>query len=175
MAEASDEADLLAAARRGDGHAFGLLVGPHRQRLWSVCYRVTNNRVDAEDALQDALFAAWHHLHSFRGDSSIGTWLYRVASNAAVAVAKRRGRDRPTEVDAAEVLPDFGQRVVDVDVVRRGLAEVPAAYRSALVLRELCDFSYEQIAEHQGVGVQTVKSRISRGRQALRAAISEAG
>lgn len=172
VAATSDEALAVAAAQHGDPAAFGALMAQHRTILWAVCLRVTGNAFDAEDALQETLVDAWRGLPGFRAESKVSTWLYRVASNAALRVACRR-RDTPVDVlPHARVDRDFAQVVADADAVHRALRQVPEDFRVALVLFELCDFTYAQIAAHQGVGVQTVKSRISRGRAALTVAAS---
>lgn len=173
MELAGDSHELVRRAQAGDESAFSALVTMHRDRLWAVCYRITNDRHDAEDALQDALIAAWHNIARFRAESTITTWLHRIAANAAIAVAKRRRRadlrddadtfDKPTSDPAAGI--------ADRDAVRWALAQLPPAFREAVVLRELCDFTYEQIAEHQSVSIQTVKSRLNRGRSLLRKAL----
>lgn len=179
-----DEAELLERARAGDEAAFAALVAPRRTRLWSVCLRVVGDRHDAEDALQDALTAAWQHLGSFRGDARLDTWLYRIASNAALAVARRR-RERVLDPEdlgevggwgerAGDGVRDHAGRVADVDLVRRALADLPEAFREAVVLREVADLSYDEIATHQGIGVQTVKSRLNRARAQLAAALRDA-
>nr|WP_071935111.1 sigma-70 family RNA polymerase sigma factor [Rhodococcus pyridinivorans] len=85
-----DEAELIERCRAGDRAAFAELVAPSRERVWAVCVRITGNRHDAEDALQDALIAAWQNLGRFRGTAASGTWLYRIASNAALAVVRTR-------------------------------------------------------------------------------------
>lgn len=169
-AELVPEAALVARASSGDGDAFRLLATRHRTLIWAVCLRVTGNVFDAEDALQETLIDAWRGIAGFRQQSSFGTWVYRVASNAAVRVARRR-HDIPIDV-LPEDRPDrdFTQALADADFVHRALREVTEDFRAALVLYELCDFTYAQVAEHQGIGIQTVKSRISRGRAALVAA-----
>lgn len=176
VADVTDEAELLARARSGDESAFAALVTPRRARLWSVCLRVVGDRHDAEDALQDALTAAWQHLGSFRGDARLDTWLYRIASNAALAVARKR-RERAVDPDelteGGESRRDHADQVADTDRVRRALADLPEAFREAIVLRELADMTYEDIAAHQGVGVQTVKSRLNRARTQLTAALRD--
>ena len=173
----ADEEELLARARDGDAAAFALLLAPHRGRLWSVCVRITGNHHDAEDALQDALTAAWLHLDRFRADARLGTWLYRIAANAALGVVRRR-RDVPHEdISVAfgsapeHASSDHASRVADGTLVRAAIAGLPEPFREALVLREIADLTYEEIAAHQGVGVQTVKSRLSRARSALAASL----
>lgn len=175
VADALDEDALLARARDGDADAFDALLRPRRARLWSVCLRVVGDRQDAEDALQDALTAAWLHLGSFRGEARFDTWLYRIASNAALAVARRR-RERAVDPhdlpEDGDLLRDHADQVADVDRVRRALAALPEQFREAVVLREVADLTYEEIAAHQGVGVQTVKSRLNRARAQLVAALA---
>jgi RNA polymerase sigma-70 factor (ECF subfamily) len=167
------EADLLAQARTGNPRAFDLLLAPHRDRLWGVCLRVTGNAADAEDALQECLLAVWQNLARFRGEARLSTWLYRIASNAAIGVVRRR-REFATEIEeTADPRSGIAERVADQDQVQRALRLIPEDFRVALVLREYGDFTYEEIAAHQGILVQTVKSRLNRARAALREALSE--
>lgn len=164
-----DDAALLVRARAHDDAAFAELVGKYRTRAWSVCLRVTGNWSDAEDALQDALCAAWRNLDRFREDARFGTWLYRIAANAALAVVQRR-RDTPTDADEQPELADHhdGYRQTDDrEHLFAAIRQLPDPFRVALVLREFGDLTYEEIAAHQGIGVQTVKSRINRARRAV--------
>lgn len=172
------ESAVIRRAQQGDADAFEALVAARRQRLWSVCLRVTGDRHDAEDALQDALTAAWLHLAGFRGDARFDTWLYRIASNAALAVVRRR-RERVVdpfdlgESDQLDPRRDHADQVGDTDRVRRALAALPEQFREAVVLREIADLTYDEIAAQQGVGVQTVKSRLNRARAQLQAALTD--
>lgn len=167
-----DERRLVAACRNGDQQAFAALVGSSRHVLWSVCREITGHAQDAEDAMQDALTAAWQNMDKFHGNSRFSTWLYRIATNAALAVRRRR-RDEPTELEELETLtssdyyrgPD--ERTVTIDAVRRAIADLPDDFQVAIVLREFADLTYADIAEHQGIPVQTVKSRINRARKRL--------
>jgi len=88
----ADEMTLLALARDGDQNAFGELAGAHRAELRAHCYRVLGSLEDAEDALQEALLRAWRGLSGFEGRSSVRSWLYAIATNAALDVARRRSR-----------------------------------------------------------------------------------
>lgn len=163
-----DESALLERARAGDSRAFEELVAGARGRTWAVCYRITGNAHDAEDALQDALMAAWRNLGRFRGQSRFSTWLHRIASNAALAIVRKR-RDVPRdEIEPGPTgAPHIEDRVADVDAVQRALARIPADFRAALVLREFADLTYDEIAHAQGIPVQTVKSRLNRARRAV--------
>ncbi len=166
--QVTDEAHLVRSAIEGDQAAFAALVQHHRRRLWSVCYRITENSYDAEDALQECLIAAWHHLGSFRGESGIGTWMYRIAANSALAITRRRRPEVPEDQAPAPVQADFTERIAAADVIGDALRRLPLSFRAALVLREVGDLTYEQIAAHENINIQTVKSRISRGRALMR-------
>lgn len=162
----------LDAAIGGDARAFEALVTEARAMIWSVCLRITGNAYDAEDALKDALLTAWRNIQQFRREYSFGTWIYRIAANAALAVIRSR---RATEVEVDETYSperDFAEHLAEADLVQRALNSMPTDLRVAFVLRELCDYTYAQIADYQGVGVPTVKSRIARGRQAFEAAMT---
>lgn len=166
------EAELLRRAVDGDGRAFADLVATHRDRTWAVCLRITGDRYDAEDALQEALAAAWRNLARFRGDARFGTWLHRIAANAALKVVERRRDVSLEEVpDQPGSASEFTQTIVERDAIGAALALLPPEFRTALVLREYADMSYVEIAEAQGVGVQTVKSRLNRARRAVHAVL----
>lgn len=171
MEGSADEGGIVARARSGEQAAFAELVERHRTAAWSVCLRITGNRHDAEDALQDALTAAWLHLDRFRGDSRFGTWLYRIAANASLAVVRRRREVTVGEVPVADFERDLAVEIAARDQIQAALAGLPAIFREALVLREIADLTYQEIASHQGVPVQTVKSRLNRGRAALAQAL----
>lgn len=174
---AAAETALLARAKDGDQRAFTALLEPIRDRLWAVCLRTTQSQHDAEDALQDALIAIWQHLPRFRGDASIATWAFRIATNSALAVVRRR-REVTVGDDFSFDLPgdsgeDFAHSHAERDRVQRAVSQLGEDFRVAIVLREYADYSYEQIAEYQGVPVQTVRSRLNRARSRLRELLAE--
>lgn len=165
--ERVEQAELVAAARSGDGAAFAALVEPARARAWSVCLRITGQPSDAEDALQDALTSAWQNLDRFRQDAAFSTWLYRIASNASLSLVRKR-RDTPTDFEDRDWVSEDPTHTVDtVDRVQRALAEIPHSFRAVLVLREYGDLSYQEIADTLGISIQTVKSRLHRARTAV--------
>ncbi|MEO8527505.1 MAG: sigma-70 family RNA polymerase sigma factor [Pseudolysinimonas sp.] len=173
MSASPSEADLLSRARAGDQRAFSALIEPNQRKLWAACLRITANSTDAEDALQDALIAIWQSIDKFRGESSFGTWCFRVASNAALAVVRRRAYTSELPEDLPEDdRPDFTETFADRDRIQTALQTIPEDFRVALVLREFGDFSYQEIADHQGILVDTVKTRIYRARIALREALA---
>jgi len=170
------ESTLVERARAGDPDAFTQLVTESRDILWSVCLRITADPLDAEDALQDTLIAAWQNIGTFRGNAKFSTWCYRIAANASIAICRKR---RTVPIDTADivdlvVVADATGHVDDRDLVTAALREVGPDFREALVLREYGDMTYAEIAQHQGIGVQTVKSRINRARAQLAEAVRSA-
>jgi RNA polymerase sigma-70 factor (ECF subfamily) len=173
---AMDEPSLIAAAQDGDRRALDRLLRLYQPQVQALCRRITGNETDAHDAAQDALIALVRGLPRFDGRSRFSTWLYRVVTNACLDELRRRRR-RPVvglpELDGATVEPvDVRQESVADQVVGRSfidevLGELPDAYRAALVLRELGQFEYAEIAEILGVPTGTVRSRIARGRAHL--------
>ncbi|GAA1739711.1 RNA polymerase sigma factor [Aeromicrobium alkaliterrae] len=172
----SADGTLVERARAGDPDAFTQLVTESRDILWSVCLRITADPLDAEDALQDTLISAWQNIHKFRGNSKFSTWCYRIAANASIAVCRKR-RTIPIDTDDIVdlvVAADTTGQVDDRDLITSALREVSPDFREALVLREYGDMTYDEIAAHQGIGVQTVKSRINRARAQLADAVRDA-
>ena len=165
-----DEFALVERARAGEDDAFADLLEGNRELLWAVCFRITGNRHDAEDALQDAIVAAWRNLDRFRGDSRFSTWIYRIAANASLMLVRRR-RELASDSDGAvfEQLAeaDRTETLVDVDAVQQAVGQLSDHYRAALVLRVWGDCSYDEIATWLDIPVQTVKSRLNRARQAV--------
>ena len=168
-----EERSLLVRAQAGDQLAFAALLEPHRRMLQSLCLRIVGDPHEAEDALQLTLLAAWQHLGRFEGRSKLSTWLYRIAHNSALSVARKRKAEPGGDAfdDLVSSAPD-PERVADVDAVQRALAQLPPDFRAAIVLREFHDMSYADIAAVQGIKIETVKTRINRGRQALHRLLS---
>ena len=182
----ADDGQLVAAARDGDRRALDALLRRHHPRLRALCQRLTGDPTDADDACQEALIALVRGLPRFDGRSSFATWAYRVTANTCLdELRRRRRRPRPGLADDDALggdsvglvgggrlapglaSPDTADRVaarLDVDAA---LAQLPADFRVAVVLRDLCQLSYGEIAEVLGVPVGTVRSRIARGRAAL--------
>lgn len=168
------------AAREGDQRAFEELVRLYEKRVLALTQRMCKNPEDAAEAAQEAFFAAWRGLKSFRGESSFSTWLYRLASNACMDLLRREGRQRAgVSLDDEELNLDIPARIPSPqeeaerrelgERIEAGLRTLPPEYRAVLVLREVQQLRYEEIAGALGLDVGTVKSRISRGRKRLRA------
>jgi RNA polymerase sigma-70 factor (ECF subfamily) len=169
--EPRDE-DLVGRAVAGDISAFGILVERHERRVYNLAFRMTGREEDARDATQDAFLTALRRLSTFRGDAAFTTWLHRVTVNACYDLLRKRGRGPMLERDperSVEPAP-VADHADDVDLsvdVRRALLEVPEDYRVVMLLHDVHDLPYEEVAKIVGVPVGTVKSRLHRGRVAL--------
>jgi RNA polymerase sigma-70 factor, ECF subfamily len=174
LRDAAGEGDLELATRAqaGDRAALETLLDRHADRIHAVCRRVVAHPEDALDATQEALIAVARRIGSFDGRAAFTTWIYRVATNAALDELRRRRR-RPEPVETVEAFPlaaegDSFERLVeqrlDVDAALRAL---PETFRVAVVLRDLCDLDYAEIATILEVPPGTVRSRIARGRAEL--------
>jgi RNA polymerase sigma-70 factor (ECF subfamily) len=168
--------ELALAAAAGDRDALEELLEHHVDRIHAVCRRLVVDAEDALDATQEALVAIARGIGRFDGRSAFSTWAYRVATNAALDELRRRKR-RP--LVAVEPLPDppvtGGEDRVDARLdVDAALERVPEEFRVAVVLRDLADLDYAEIATVLGVPLGTVKSRVARGRAALHAQLSTA-
>lgn len=179
-----EEIQLIDATLAGDTSAFGKLVQRHQDRLYNTLVHVVGCEVEALDVAQDAFVQAFTKLASFQRNAAFYTWLYRIALNLAIS-RKRRKR---TTASIDQLQTDTGQEPVtaassphqqlqqqeDIDQVQQALALVTADHRIVLVLREIEDRSYEEIAEILQLPLGTVRSRIHRGRQELKQLLSQA-
>lgn len=172
-----DDAALVAAAQGGDRNALDQLLRRHYDRVHAVCRRIAGTNRDADDACQEALIKIVRYLPRFDGRSAFGTWAYRIATNAALDELRKRNRrpalhavgedDRPAmaDPDAEAPIEAFADRVL----LDEALGELAEDLRVAVVLRDVADLDYAEIAATLDIPVGTVKSRISRGRSALAA------
>ena len=172
---------LIERARSGDARAFEDLARREERALYRHALRIVGTTSDAEDIVQDALFSAWRSIASFQG-LSFRAWLFRIATNRALDQLRSRKRrpelplDPPDddEVTWAEPVapgPDLTQLAGDREAlaaVEAALEALPAEQRTALLLRDVEGFAYEEIAVITSVEIGTVKSRIHRGRLAVR-------
>jgi len=171
-----DERRLVSAARGGDRKALEQLLREHQPRIHALCRRITGNDADALDATQEALIAIVRGLARFDGRARFSTWSYRIATNACLDELRRRKR-RPlvglpeydgTPIELADDrTPDPSHQVTERDDVDRALAELAPDFRAAVVLRDLCQLDYAEIADVLEIPPGTVRSRIARGRAQL--------
>jgi RNA polymerase sigma-70 factor (ECF subfamily) len=162
------------AAQTGDREALDALLRRHHDRIHAVCRRLAGNEADALDATQEAMIAIARGIRRFDGRAAFSTWAYRVTTNACLDELRRRKRRAvpglpddvaagdagATSAIAIDVLPD--RLAIDA-----ALAELPEEFRAPVVLRDLCDLDYAEIADVLGIPPGTVRSRIARGRALL--------
>lgn len=183
------EADLLAAARRGDPDAFSALIAPLQGRAFNLAFRMLGDADEAADVTQDALIRAFTRLRDFRGDASFATWLHRIVHNTALDALRWRARhpadrldasfgdgDPPREVAATSEGPeDAAVRADERRAIERALAALTPEFRAAVVLRDVQGLDYDEVAVITGVSLGTVKSRLHRARARLRALLTSDG
>ncbi|CAB4641362.1 unannotated protein [freshwater metagenome] len=160
---------VLSRAQKGDPGALDAILRHHYDAIRAVCHRIVINSADAEDATQMALISVARALPSFDRRASLSTWIYRIATNAALDELRRISRRPiPTEDSALEhTQPDATGEVDARILITHALGRVATEYRVVLVLRHVADLDYEEIASVLDIPVGTVRSRLARGRAQL--------
>lgn len=181
-----NERELIARLQKRDEAAFEELIRQYEKKVYTLCFRMCGNSEDAEEAAQDAFLALWRGIDRFRQESSLSTWIYRLATNACIDTLRRRKKqsgsvsldDEELFVDAVDTSPQPQETVEHREaqkLLQKGLSALPEEYRKVLILREIEGLSYTEIAESASIELGTVKSRISRGRSLLRNFLSGNG
>src|SRR5436309_7321737 len=186
------DAALVEGLRRDDPEAPELLVETFGDRVYRLALRITGSNEDAEEAAQDALWTAARKIHTFKGESAFGSWLYRIAANAAYQKLRAR-KAKAHEVALDDVLPsldgdgqhfepmaDWSERLDERaltgelrEVLERAIDGLPADYRTALVMHDVEGLSNPDIAETLGISLPAVKSRVHRSRLWVRKQLAD--
>jgi RNA polymerase sigma-70 factor (ECF subfamily) len=170
------ELGLVERCKNGELGAFEELYRAHAGRLYSLAYRMLGNAADAEDLLQEIFLSAHRKLESFRGESALGTWLYRLAMNQILdhirSRAARTGQ-LTDGLDDASILPDgAGHRLADRAIERidleRAIADLPEGCRAAFLLHDVDGLEHKEIADVLGIAEGTSKSQVHKARLRLR-------
>ena len=186
----AQEASIVADLKTGSEDAYAWLIAQYQAPVYSLVHRIINDPADAADTTQDVFLKVFRGMRHFNGASSLKTWIYRIAlheaSNRRRWWFRHKSRETSMErippdpqhepaIALKEVLIDDGQSPFDNCVrgelrerVERELRQVPEPYRTTLILRDIEELSYEEIAEVMEVSLGTVKSRLTRGRDSLR-------
>lgn len=188
----AEESAIVAELKAGSEDAYGWLIGQYHQPIYSLVYHIVNEPADAADTVQEIFLKVFRGMKNFNGQSSLKTWIYRIAVHEASNHRRWwfRHKARETSVDGPE--PDLERQelrpelvdprespfdnVVHEEVrarVEEELRHVPEPYRTTLILRDLEEMSYEEIAEITDTNLGTVKSRLTRGREALKKRLAE--
>jgi len=173
LEEAPDEALVKAFVGTGDQQALETLLRRHESRVFGMAYRILGNRADALDAAQDVFLTVFRRAKSFRHHSAFSTWLHRLTVNACHDLSRKKARapvpQEPHEKGISAKTSTVETRIV----VEEALTRLPTEQRSAVVMRDIYQLTYEEISSATGAPVGTVKSRIARGRLALAAELAD--
>jgi RNA polymerase sigma-70 factor, ECF subfamily len=184
-ARLDSDLDLVKRAQRGDSDAFATLFHAHKARIYSVCLRMTNNTAEAEDLTQDAFLQVFRKLCTFRGDSALSTWLYRIAVNTVLMHFRKKALrqislDEPYNQDARLVRREYGSRdgrltgSVDRIALTRAIKELPAGYRTIFLLHEVEGYEHQEIAELLDCSVGNSKSQLHKAKLRIRELLGQA-
>lgn len=183
------EQELLGLARGGDTQAFDEIVTCHRSRIFALVYQILRNEEDAMDLTQETFIKAWRSLGKFDGRHPVGTWLHRIATNAAIDLIRRRQVRPQCEINDSTMAADPASRTTPSSpeapgtsmdrrdlrtLLDRALATLSPEHRAVIVLREIEDLSYEEIAESTKTSIGTVMSRLYYARKHLQALLKDA-
>ena len=176
--EPLNDSELVQRAQEGDRDALGVVLQAQYQRVFAVCYRMLGDRSSAEDQSQEALLRIARGITTFEGNSTFGTWCHRVATTTCLDELRRQRRrllttsltqddDSDLEIsDDVDITTSIEWSDVRADI-RSALDAIPIEFARAVVMRDVLELDYVDIAELSGIALGTVKSRISRGRALL--------
>ncbi len=177
---------LMQKAKRGDQAAFAELVDKYGDKIYAYLYRMVGNREDALDLAQETFLRIYSNLQNFKLGQPFKPWLYRIATNLAIDLLRKRQpvialdaplfADEPLRLELAEQGPGPAEQHEQAELaayLAQKVAELPANYRSVILLRHGHDLSYQEIAEILQVPVSTIKTRLFRAREALRLKLIE--
>lgn len=181
---------LIESLRSGDERAYEQLLARFQQPVYTLAVRLLNNQAEAYDVVQEVFLKVFRNIEHFRGESTLKTWIYRITVNEAHNARRWFSRhcSREVELDLetqdnrnwSETIADNGRSPFEValdrehaELIENALARINPVFREAVVLRDITDLSYDEIAMVLGVSLGTVKSRILRGREALREQLAE--
>lgn len=168
----SEDLELIHRSKAGDTEAFGELVTKYRAKVYTMLYGMVRNENDAWDLAQESFLQAWRSIHKFEGRSSFYTWLYRLAVNLAIDSLRRKGRRLEVELDDAIPCslpgPCASYRRTEIrQHINAALAQLSPEHRVAIVLKEIEDLPYQEIANILNISIGTVMSRLFYGRKKL--------
>jgi RNA polymerase sigma-70 factor (ECF subfamily) len=171
----SADLDLISRIRGGDGLAFEQLYKQHSTRLYNLASRMMGTHGEADDLLQDIFLLAYRKLGSFRGESSLGTWLYRLAMNHCLDVLRNRQTRMGQQTDSLDE-PDAEPVAARVSVVgavsridlERAIATLPPACRAAFLLHDVEGFGHQEVGTMLGISEGTSKSQVHKARMRIR-------
>ena len=173
--------DIIEQVRAGNSRRYAVLVDRHKDRAFTLALRLTGNRQEAEELVQDAFLRAFKNLNQFRGDAKFGTWFYRILYNLCMTkVTRRRGKPEALDAKDGDTLdsllvdndePSIHERLEDEElqgIVSEEIRALPENYRAAITLFYVQEMSYEEIVSVLNIPVGTVKTNLFRARNLLK-------
>lgn len=183
-----DEAALLAGLKRNDPEACACMIKQYAPRVYAIAIRMVNDRDEAEEVLQETFISACKNINKFEGRSALGTWLHRIATNAALMhLRKRKNRevslDAPLEMHGGDDVyrevqdwafspDDHAMNSETRDMLEKAISELPETLRIVFILREIEGYSTEETANILGISVSAAKVRLHRARLRLRQSLA---
>jgi RNA polymerase sigma-70 factor (ECF subfamily) len=161
--------EIITAAQAGDKQAFAQIIREHHPRVILLCRSMLQNNAAADDAAQEVFIKVYNRLRSFDGRSELATWLHRIAANHCIDALRKLAREKTQSLGEVEIT-DKGQGAAAVDAkyeVEDLLKDLPEAQRTAIILREIQGFSYEEIAQTLDCSLDSVKARLRRAREEM--------
>jgi RNA polymerase sigma-70 factor (ECF subfamily) len=181
---AASDAELIRRAQQGESEAFADLFHAHKAKIYSICLRMTNNTAQAEDLTQDAFLQVFRKLSTFKGNSALSTWLYRIAVNTVLMhfrkkALKQISLDEPSNHDASTVRREYGSRdsrlsgSVDRITLTRAITGLPTGYRTIFLLHEVEGYEHQEIAKILKCSVGNSKSQLHKAKLRIREFLAE--
>ncbi len=187
----TQENELIKKCQQGDIEAFEKLIASYERKVYTIAYRYMGNREEAEDFAQEAFIKVFRSIKGFRGEASFSTWLYRIVSNVCRDALRKNSRRTEDSLDCAVTTEngEMQREVVDWSMspepmfenhelgqfIQSLIDQLTPEYKAVIIMREIQDMSYEEIAKELHCSLGTVKSRLSRARKALRNKIEGTG
>ncbi len=180
---------LIKESQNGSIESFEKLIDKYQLLAFNIAYKMIGNREDASDAAQEALVKVFKSIKKFKGDSSFSTWLYRIVTNTCIDMTRKNNKlktyslNNPIETEDGNIereVRDEGNLPEDIcekkeinQKLHRAIGKLPEKYRVVIILRDIEDFTYDEISEITNITLGTVKSRISRARLMLKEILTE--
>jgi RNA polymerase sigma-70 factor, ECF subfamily len=176
---AYSDIELVKRAQQGESEAFAQLFHAHKAKIYSICLRMTNNTAQAEDLTQDAFLQVFRKLSTFKGNSALSTWLYRIAVNTVLMhfrkkALKQVSLDEPSSHDSTMVRREYGGRdsrlsgSVDRITLTRAIRDLPPGYRTIFLLHEVEGYEHQEIAKILDCSVGNSKSQLHKAKLRIR-------
>lgn len=182
------ETYLVQKCKQGDIEAFEVILKIYEKKIYNFAYRMLGDKEDAMDTTQEVFMKAYKSINTFNGNSSFSTWLFKIAKNVCIDYLRKNDKariyslDKTIKIDGEEIkkeTPDTSNLPEEIvkkrelqRIVHQAIARLPEKYKAVIILRDLQNFSYKEIAEILNCSIGTVKSRISRGRKELKNILS---